>query len=206
MGKFGQQTNKSQTCQLTEASELLELLDDPLEQVQEVRILSPELVEVVHQRDERDNIKGMTTNIFIAAFTTALAGLKLYESLKRVQQQVLYYDTDSVVYRWKPGDPEIPLGYYLGDMTNECEEGDCIVEFVSAGAKNYGYRTRRGHICTKVKGFSLNVRRRQQLNFEVLKDNVLKEMCTQHHAVTYVHNPVHFVRDPVEKKSARNLK
>lgn len=82
-------------------------------------------MEVVHRRDDRNSIKGMTTNIFIAAFTTAMARLKLYESLERVQQ-VLYYDTDSVIYRWKPGDPEIPLGDYLGDMTNELEEGDWI--------------------------------------------------------------------------------
>ena len=37
--KFGQQTNKSQTCQMTEACGLLEMLDDPLVHVQEVRIL-----------------------------------------------------------------------------------------------------------------------------------------------------------------------
>ncbi|PFX17886.1 hypothetical protein AWC38_SpisGene17772 [Stylophora pistillata] len=120
-GKFGQQTNKSQTCQITEARDLLEMLDDPLVHVQDIRILSPEIVEVLYQRDASDPVKGMTTNIFIAAFTTALARLKLYESLERVQQQVLYNDTDSVVYRWKPGDAEIPLGDYLGDMTNEMD-------------------------------------------------------------------------------------
>lgn len=80
------------------------------------------------------------------------------------------------------------------------DEGDWIEEFVSAGAKNYGYRARLGHICTKVKGFSLNVRGRQQLNFQVLKDNVMQEMIHRRHVVTHVHNPVHFVRDPVVKK------
>ena len=115
----------------------------------------PEIVEVMHQRDSKDPLKGMTTNIFIAAFTTALARLKLYESLERVQQQVLYYHADSVLYRWKPGLAEIPLGDHLGDVTNELDEGDWIKEFVSAGVKNYGYRTRLGHVCTKVKGFSI---------------------------------------------------
>ena len=38
------------------------------------------------------------TNIFIAAFTTCWALLKLYSYLDQVQQQVLYYDTDSVIY------------------------------------------------------------------------------------------------------------
>lgn len=142
----------------------------------------------------------MTTNIFIAASTTVMARLKLYESLESVQEQVLYYDTDSVVYRWKPGDPEIPFGDHLGDMTNELDEGDWIEEFVSAGAKTYGYRTHLGKICTKVKVFSLNVRGRKQLNFEVLKDSVLQELIDHRHVVTHVLNPVHFVRDPVVKR------
>ena len=40
------------------------------------------------------------TNIFIASFTTALARPKLYEELQKLEKQVLYYDTDSVIYRW----------------------------------------------------------------------------------------------------------
>ncbi|XP_022800925.1 uncharacterized protein LOC111338671 [Stylophora pistillata] len=199
-GKSGQQTNKSGTTQLSEARDLLDLLDDPLVNVQDIRNLSPEIVEVVTQRDASDRVKGMTTNIFIAAFTTAMARLKLYESLETVQQQVLYYDTDSVVYRWKLGDPEIPLGDHLGEMTNELDDGDYIQEFISAGAKNYGYRTHLGHVSTKVKGFSLNVRGKKQLNFQVLKNNVLEELIERGHVVTQIHNPVHFVRDPVAKR------
>ena len=104
------------------------------------------------------------TNFFIAAFTTCQARLKLYESLEILKDRVLYYDTDSAVYKWKPGESEIALGDYLGDMTNELEEGDYIVEFISAGAKNYGYVTAKGKSCVKVKGFPLNVRGMAQLN------------------------------------------
>ena len=38
---------------------------------------------------------GGKTNIFIACFTTALARLKLYAELETLEEQVLYYDTDS---------------------------------------------------------------------------------------------------------------
>ena len=54
------------------------------------------------------------TNIFVAAFTTAWVRLRLYEALDVLQQQVLYYDTDSVIYRWKPGRPSIPIGDFFG--------------------------------------------------------------------------------------------
>ncbi|PFX14055.1 hypothetical protein AWC38_SpisGene21823 [Stylophora pistillata] len=155
---------------------LLDLLDDPLQQVQEVRILSPELVEVVAKRDDQDPEKGRAINVFIAAFTTCQARLKLYQFLEILQDRVLYYDTDSVVYKWKPGESEIALGDYLADMTNELDEGDNNVEFISAGAKNYGYLTAHGKCCVKVKGFSLNVRGMVQLNYEIMKQNILDEI------------------------------
>ena len=107
-----------------------------MQQIPDVRILSPELVEVVTKRDDQDPEKSRATNVFIAAFTTCQARLKLYESLEILKDLVLYYDTDSVVYKWKPGESEIALGVYLGDMTNELDEGDYIVEFITAGAKN----------------------------------------------------------------------
>ncbi|PFX27098.1 hypothetical protein AWC38_SpisGene8231 [Stylophora pistillata] len=156
----------------------------------------------VAKRDDQDPEKGRATNVFIAAFTTCQARLKLYESLEILKERVLCYDTDSVVYKWKPGESEIPLGDYLGDMTNELEDGDYIVEFISAGAKNYGYVTVKGESCVKVKGFSLNVRGMLQLNYDIMKSNILDEI--QHpldeSRKTEIINPVHFVRDPVKKK------
>ncbi|PFX25087.1 hypothetical protein AWC38_SpisGene10309 [Stylophora pistillata] len=181
---------------------LLDLLDDPLQQAQEVRILSPELVEVVAKRDDQYLEKGRATNAFIAAFTTCQSRLKLYESLEILKDRVLYYDTDSVVYKWRPGESEIALGDYLGDVTNELDEGDYIVEFISAGAKNYGYVTAHEKCCIKVKGFSLNVLGMLQLNYEIMEQNILDEI--QHpldeSRKTEVINPVHFVRDPIKKK------
>jgi hypothetical protein len=38
------------------------------------------------------------TNIFIAAFTTANARLRLYEMLDKLRESVVYYDTDNIVY------------------------------------------------------------------------------------------------------------
>ena len=100
----------------------------------------------------KDNVnKGSKTNTFIAAFITCHAGLKLHETLNVLQEQVLYYDTDSVIYRWQPGLHTIPTCGYLGDMTDELD-GGIITEFVSGGPKNYGYLTRGGKIEFKVRG------------------------------------------------------
>ena len=95
--------------------------------------------------------------------------------LKTLQQRVLYYVTDSVIYKWLPGQVEIPLGVFLGEFTDEVE-GDPIIEFASGGAKNYGYETRGGKVECKVRGFSLNYKNKQILNFYTLRDNILKEL------------------------------
>ena len=139
-------------------------------------------------------------NIFIAAFTTCYARLKLYEALHTVQDQVLYYDTDSVIYRWSPGLPSIPIGGYLGEVTDELE-GYVIVEFVSGGAKNYGYRTRNEKVECKVRGLTLNYLGASILNFDSMKQNILSELDNpkDNPRCLKVTNPYHFVRNTTAK-------
>ena len=140
-------------------------------------------------------------NIFIAAFTTCHARLKLYSYLEELQQRVLYFDTDSVIYTVKPGQPDIPLGDYLGEMTDELDHGDFIVEFTSAGPKNYGYKTHQGKVCCKVRGFTLNVRGSQQLNYDVMRQNLIDEITQpldERRNIDVV-NPNFFWRNPATK-------
>ena len=89
---------------------------------------------------------------------------------------MLYFDTDSIIFSQRPGDPTLPTGDYLGEFTSELKPGDHIVEFASAGPKNYGYRTEEGKLECKVRGFTLNARGQSQLNFDLLKANVIDEV------------------------------
>jgi hypothetical protein len=75
----------------------------------------------------------MKTNIFVAAFTTCWARLKLYGVLDSLRERVLYFDTDSVIYVSRPDEYDPPLGDYLGDLTDELKQGEHIVEYVSGG-------------------------------------------------------------------------
>ena len=106
------------------------------------------------------------TNIFIAAFTTCYARLKLYSTLQQLDKAVLYYDTDSVIYI-SDGKNDPPLGDFLGEFTDELE-GDYIVSFISGGPKNYAYRTSGGKECMKVRGFTLNHLASQQITFDAM--------------------------------------
>ena len=193
-GKFGQRENLPHTEQCTTPQELFNITEDDTNQVHEIRFCSEDIVEVVFKNKEEAIVPSNKTNVFVAAFTTCHARLKLYSHLERLGQQVLYYDTDSVIYRWKEGLPQITPGDYLGEMKNEVE-GDHIVEFVSGGAKNYGYKTARGKVECKVRGFTLNVRGKTILNYDTMKELVFKEIKEGKKTRLQVCNPSHFKRN-----------
>ena len=202
-GKFGQQANKCQVEGFTSPSKFHDLLRDDSKHIHSVRIVNEEMLEVVHNHQDECAPIQVNINIFIACFTTCWARLKLYEGIKQLHpEQVLYFDTDSLIYHWKPGQPELPLGNHLGEFTNELKPGDHIVEFAAAGPKNYAYKTHLGKTECKVRGFSLNSRGQQQLNFDILKKNVQDEL--QYPQVEArdipVWNPFKITRDNRNKK------
>ena len=201
-GKFGQQPNKTQVSSFTQPAKFYQLLQDNEQHIHSVRIVNEEMIEVVHSYED-DTVPSQTNiNIFVACFTTCLARLKLYSALNHLKRNVLYFDTDSIIYHWKPNGPALPLGNYLGDFTDALEPGDYITEFAAAGPKNYGYRTFKGKVECKVRGFSLNTRGQEQLNFDILKNNIIREVTNPQSSANSipVFNPHKIVRDPDTKQ------
>ena len=200
-GKFCERVNKPTTVTVKDPAHLFSLISHAALDISTLRLCTDDILEAVYTGVQENAVKGTKTNIFVAAFTTCHARLKLYESLDTLQQEVLYYDTDSVVYKWRPGRPSIAIGDFLGDMTNELD-GDVITEFVSGDAKNYGYTTRQGKVVCKVRGFTLNVRGAAVLNFQTMKDNILAELENplDHRRTTNVVTPYYFQRDLEQKR------
>ena len=202
-GKFGERLNKPAVESGTAPQGLFEYLNNLLMVIHVTRVFSGDFLEVVFCYMDEDPSKSKKTNIFIAAFTTAQARLKLYSYLDPLRDQVLYYDTDSVIYSCKPGQTTIAVGDYLGDLTSELNADDYITEFVSGGAKNYGYLTKQGKSCCNVRGFTLNYRGSRYPNYEVKKQNVLEEFTDpldKERRTVPVTNPYFFVRETKTKK------
>lgn len=172
-GKFGQSEIESKTEYVTTPSQFFKLLTDPKAEVKDIHFLSDHLVQMEWEEDEELSTPSCFKNIFIAAMTTAHARIKLYSLLDKLQERVLYCDTDSVVYTSKEGETELPLGDYLGELTNELAHDDYIIEWVSSGPKAYSFVTQNGHCSTKLKGFTLNYRNSKKINFQSMKSLVL---------------------------------
>lgn len=131
------------------------------------------------------------TNIAIAAFTTAHARLRLYEALEVLGEDVLYMDTDSVIFVERGGVQKLKCGPYLGDLTDELDDPEeHIVKFVSTAPKSYAYITNFGRECCKIKGFTLNKDTSALLNYGVLKDLVAGDVSE------VLTSPLQFLIDP----------
>jgi len=200
-GKFGQRENLQQVKQCTSEEELYRYTEDDTIKIITIRIYSEDVVDVVYKQKDETITPSSKTNIFIAAFTTCHARLKLYSYLEAQQQNVLYYDTDSIIYKWQPGQEKIPTGDFLGQMKDELE-GDIISEFVSGGAKNYGYRTRADKVECKVRGFTLDERTLEELNYESMKATVLGDLREPQAKPRkiIITNPKYFDRDTTSRK------
>ena len=112
-GKSRERDNKPTTTQITSLQPLksqVQILFDQTINLKTLRICNEDVLETVHENIQEDVKANPKINIFIAAFTTCWARLKLYSFLEHVGENALYHDADSVIYKWKPGLPEIPTG------------------------------------------------------------------------------------------------
>ena len=175
-GKLGQRQSKTQVKEFDDPKKFHRFLDSNALDVRHFSVVNDNIVEVHHQLQEEDVPVSPNLNVFVACFTTCWARLRLYEALELLGQRVLYFDTDSVIYLEEPGQPNPPLGDYLGQFTSELKADDHITEFVSGGPKNYGYQTKNGKVECKVRGFRLNSEGKTQLNYDVMRQNVLEEI------------------------------
>ena len=92
----------------------------------------------------------------MAAFVAAHGRIYLWETLHRLDDRVLYHDTDSIVYEHRREEMNVEIGYMLGDWENVLDADDQIVSFVAFGPKTYSYKTGKGKHALKCKGFTLN--------------------------------------------------
>ena len=128
------------------------------------------------------------SNVVLAAFTTAHARSILYQHISKVKnpQNVLYCDTDSIMYideqvSGLDAHRDIPIGSYLGDMTDELPKTVTVDNFFSGGPKFYCINGRNNETAAeynvfKVKGLTTNRAVEKTFDIEAFKKLVLQEV------------------------------
>ena len=172
IGKFAQKPNMSKVKLVSEPKEYFDVLTSDKIEVTDASFVSDDVIEIRYENKDDFIEPNARTNVVIAAFTTAHARLKLYSVLEQLNERVVYYDTDSVIYTSKPGEENPKTGVYLGELTDELN-GDYITTFVSGGPKNYAYELSSGKTCCKIRGITLNYQTLEKVNFDVMRDMIV---------------------------------
>ncbi|XP_071032984.1 uncharacterized protein [Parasteatoda tepidariorum] len=122
--------NKSQLTHVNTLPDFNKIFADPTKKIKDVYLFNEEVAAIHWESDKHFVPQDKSTNIFLAAFTTSWARMKLYEEMDKLGESVLYHDTDSIIYS-QNGENDPPIGNFLGDFTDELD-GDVITTFVSA--------------------------------------------------------------------------
>ena len=197
-GKFGQRDTLRKTAFFSEPAEFFDLATKDSVKIYSIVPINEDVIQVCwRNKDEFIEIQP-NTNVPIACYMTAQARLHLYGYLEKLQRRVLYFDTDSVIYKTAPGEPRLSTGSYLGELTNELEgygPGAHIYEFVSGGPKNYGYKVRLEEdgetvgTTIKVKGLTMNATTGKVLQFDTMKRQVASFLAGTKQDETLVKRP-----------------
>jgi len=194
-GKFGQRTNMGVSKVIDTKEEYFDIMYNPRFENQQMIPLGGSKVEVSYSIKDEYVENDYTTNMAIACFTTSRARMRLYEeALDVLDRQVLYFDTDSVVYKYDPKNEDhikLENGDLLGEWTDELEGDKMVGTFVSGGPKNYSYEllTPEGKTKykTKVKGFTLNVETKEHLShnkiLDIIRETLSDEVDTDNHKI-----------------------
>ena len=174
-GRLGLKENIPQTTFVKDAEKFLQIINDGTNKITNFHIINDETLALVHERESGYIPEDPTSNVALAAFTTAYGRLELYKYLKQLDERVLYFDTDSIIFTSAPGCEDPPLSNCLGGLTSELPPDEYITEFASTAPKCYGYTTNKGNTTVKIKGFSLNYANSQKIDFSVIKDMVVNQ-------------------------------
>ena len=176
-GKFGQRLNMPKNEIISDNCKFTKIMFNDEYTGQAWTMIDEHRMEMTYKVKDEFIADDYNTNIAIASYTTSHARLRLYWALERLNKQVLYHDTDSVVYVFDKNNPEhfrLTNGDLLGEWTDELDGVDMCGTFLGAGPKNYSYETTDGVLHTKIKGFTLDYQSTKEggLNHKSMEDMI----------------------------------
>ena len=180
-GKMCQRNDLEKHVYISNPEEFFQLVDDDTLEVRDIHWITEELVFVRYKFKDLFSQASKAANVTVGIFTCAYGRLILFDYMQRVGlQNVLYFDTDSIIFLQQnidcPSEPDKLLGSALGALTDELDAGDYIVEFVCGGPKHYMYRTKDGVTKVVIKGIKITSASEKIITFERLRDMVLNDL------------------------------
>lgn len=181
-GKFGQRQMKSSEyfCDSSKWYKLLKRAENGKVIIHSRQDLGDSLfIEYEETEELKTSLK--KTNVALCAMITSNARLRLYEELEKLDNRVVYCDTDSCIYEYDKNKYNTEMGIMLGDWEAEGEEDHKITEFVGIAPKAYSYKLLDESNCVggslrasatdtvKSKGVSMSIENQEKITFDSYK-------------------------------------
>lgn len=131
-GKFSQRADLPQTSIFNSPEKMYELLNNPSVEVTEIIQINEEMILMNWRNHPEELPESPFTSVAVASYVTAQARLYLYSFMEKLQNRLIYCDTDSVFFFDGPGDSSLDTGDFLGQLTDELDKwpNSYISEFV----------------------------------------------------------------------------
>ena len=179
-GRFALRNLLSKTYITNDPFDLYVYLNDPKIVLSSLDQVSEDMFLITYETKEEFVEEHDSSNIVLSLWTTSAARIALLKLLQEVYSipgcEILYMDTDSVIYVHPEDNDPLPTGPHLGDLTDECA-GKKVVEYVSAGCKNYAMKIEKANgefdYMLKIRGITLDFNTCQILNYDTFKAKVL---------------------------------
>jgi hypothetical protein len=142
-GKFGQIPNKTMMKIVDTLAAFNDIARNPDYNLKDLIPIDDDRIILMYNKTEECVDENFRTNVILASFVTMYARLRLFRLMRTVKDgggEILYFDTDSVIWCQKLGAkiPAVPYGECLGDVTNEVSNDSNItrrIEKPRASAK-----------------------------------------------------------------------
>lgn len=189
-GKLCQREERIQNTVIREPHDLYQMLISPAITVNDICVVSEAVCVQWKINHEEDQNVSKDVCVLAGAYTTTSARLMLFNELIQLQDEILYCDTDSLIYVEKDGGESKyrpNIGPAVGQLTDEILEygpDAYISEYVCVGPKSYALKivtpskNTEIEVC-KCKGFRLNLKNSSILNFDSYKKIVFGEMADE---------------------------
>uniref|UniRef100_A0A1I7ZPH1 DNA-directed DNA polymerase n=1 Tax=Steinernema glaseri TaxID=37863 RepID=A0A1I7ZPH1_9BILA len=115
----------------------------------------------------------------VAIMTTSQARLHLYQYLESLGERVVYYDTDSVIFRATAQENTDLLSTHKGELLGQLKDespDDPITHFVACGPKAYAYVTKSEKTCVKVRGITLDADAASTVHYASMKTQMERHL------------------------------
>ena len=141
-GKLGMRSDFTQHSLVYNLNDFYDIIYDDRRDIKAILFPHSDFLCIIHWKWKEEFVfsenNTADVNTICALAITSQARIHLHKELLELNKQILYTDTDSVVFLSAPHLPRSPpLGDQIGQFKNENEAGNWIINFLSGGAKNY---------------------------------------------------------------------